>query len=357
MSEVGHDAVGHGMVVHGGVQREELEGLGIDPIDVYDLSANLNPFGPHSHVLLAARDADIRRYPAADAGPLRDGIAHASGLASEQVLVTSGATAAIFLAARALLQPGDDCALWPPAFGEYAAAIEAVGAHAVEYRSEAPGFAVDLDVAPAIAGYLCNPNNPSGAYLERSEVERVIERLGGTLILDVAYDAFVDDAWDADDLVRAGLQVLVIHSLTKLHAAPGIRVGYVVGAPELVARLARLQPSWPIDAAGMAAGLAMLSVETQQRRARTEVTRVRALMVERLSAGGAEVSPGRANFILVRVGDAAAFRTRLLMRGFAVRDCASFGLPEWVRVAVPVEAAADRLIPAFLACLEAGAGA
>src|SRR5437762_1575566 len=104
-------------VVHGGLQPEELEALGLDPVDVLDLSANLNPYGPHSHVLLAARDADIRRYPSPDARPLRDAIARASNLEPEQVLVTGGATAALYLAMRTLLQPGDDCVLWPPTFG------------------------------------------------------------------------------------------------------------------------------------------------------------------------------------------------------------------------------------------------
>ena len=344
-------------VSHGGLQREELETLGIDPVDVLDLSANLNPFGPHSHVLLAARDADIRHYPPADAGPLRDAIARASDLDHAQVLVTAGATSALYLATQALLRPGDDCVVWPPTFGEYAAAVEAAGGHAVEYQTQPSEFTPNLDIAPAAAAILCNPNNPTGVYLGRSAIEELIGRLSGTLILDVAYDAFVAGAWDADDLARAGLPVLVVHSMTKLHAAPGLRIGYVVGAPELIERVARLQPSWPVGAPALAGGLAMLAVDTPQRRALGEVTRVRALLAEALTDAGVEVVPGRANFLLVRVGDAAEFRSRLLRRGFAVRDCTSFGLPEWVRVAVPVEAAARRLVPAFLASLDEGPAA
>lgn len=340
-------------VTHGGLQSEELRALGIDPIDVLDLSANLNPFGVHPDVLIAARDADIRRYPPADAGPLRDAIARTSRLDPANVLVTGGATAALHLAVRALLAPGEECVLWPPTFGEYEAAVAAAGGQPREVRAQPPGFAPDLAVAPAPLAVLCNPNNPTGVYLDREKVEGLVARLdGGTLVLDVAYDAFVEGAWDADDLVRAGLPVLVVHSMTKLHAAPGLRVGYVVAAPELVARLAAAQHSWPVGAAALAAGLAMVSVESQQRRALTEVTRVRAFVGEALAGAGLDVAPSRANFLLVRVRDAAAFRGRLMRRGFAVRDCASFGLPEWVRVAMPVEAAARRLVTAFLASLE-----
>lgn len=106
--------------------------------------------------------------------------------------------------------------------------------------------------------FLCQPNNPTGAYSQRNDVERlaVAGRRERLLVIDAAYNDFVKDAWDPDDLVRAGRSVLVIHSLTKLHAIPGLRLGYVVGAPALVARLAALQPSWSIDATSLAAGLA-----------------------------------------------------------------------------------------------------
>jgi histidinol-phosphate/aromatic aminotransferase/cobyric acid decarboxylase-like protein len=339
-------------VKHGGVQAAELETLGLDPVDVLDLSANLNPLGPHPHVLLAARDADVRRYPSPDAASLRDAIARASGLQPAQVLVTAGATAALYLAARALLGPGDGCAIWPPTFGEYAAAIEAAEGRPVEYRAEPPEFAPPLDVAPERAGILCNPNNPTGIYLPRHDVEDLVGRLEGTLIIDVAYDAFVDGAWEADELVRAGLPVIIVHSMTKLHATPGLRVGYAVGPVEVIERMAALQPSWPVGSSALAAGGAMLAVEGPQRRALAEVTRVRVKLAAALTQAGVDVVAGRANFLLARVGDAAEFRTRLLRRGFAVRDCTSFGLPEWVRVAIPVEVAADRLVPAFVASLE-----
>lgn len=340
-------------VTHGGLQSEELRDLGIDPIDVLDLSANLNPFGAHPDVLIAARDADIRRYPPADAGPLRDALARAAGLDPANVLVTAGATSALHLAVRALLPAGEACAVWPPTFGEYEAAIAAAGGRAVEYRAQPPDFAPHLEVAPAPLAVLCNPNNPTGAYLSRDAVEGIVARLGGgTLVLDVAYDAFVEGAWDADDLVRAGLPVVVVHSMTKLHAAPGLRVGYIVASPEVVERLGAVQPSWPVGAAALAAGLAMVTVESQQRRALAEVTRVREFLAQALAGAGFEVAPSQANFLLVRVGDAAAFRGRLLRRGFAVRDGTSFGLPEWIRVAMPVEAAARRLVSAFLASRE-----
>ncbi len=334
-------------VVHGGLQESELAALGIDPVDVLDLSANLNPVGPHPHVLLTTREADIRRYPEADAGSLRNRIAAQSRLDPSQVLVTAGATAAIHLAAHALLQPGDSCVLWPPTFGEYDAAIAAAGGRIVPHVATPPAFVTDINVAPAPLAMLCNPNNPTGVYLGRAAVEALIARLGGTLLLDVAYDPFVQDAWDADDLARAGQPVLVVHSMTKLHAVPGVRLGYVTGPAALIARLAALQPSWSVGTHALVAGHAMLSVDAVQRAVLPDVTSVRTLLADGFAQRGVEVSAGRANFLLIRVGDASWFRLALLRRGFAVRDCTSFGLPEWVRIAVPVDVAARRVLRAF----------
>ena len=168
-------------------------------------------------------------------------------------------------------------------------------------------------------------------------------------MLDVAYDAFVENAWDADRLVHAGASVLVVHSMTKLHATPGIRVGYVTGPASLIARLARLQPAWSVSATSLAAGHAMLAVEEPQRIAAREVTQTRAVLMDglRASLDANDVHEGGANFVLARVGDARAFRLALMRRGFLVRDCTSFWLPDWVRIAVPVEVAARRLLRAL----------
>lgn len=328
-------------VVHGGLQVAELEALGIAPSSVLDLSASLNPRGPHSSVLVAAANADLRRYPPAYAEPLRDALAESAGLSTEQVLVTPGATAAIHLAARALLSTGDACRIFPPTFGEYEAAARVAGARIVDGSG-------DDDVTMTM---LCNPNNPTGEYLGRRRIEEIVTRAtapGGVLLLDVAYDPFVDGAWDADDLVRERQRVLVVHSMTKLHAVPGVRLGYVTGPAGLIGRLAELQPSWAISSTAIAVGLAALRVDEQQRWAVSDVTRGRDELTSTLRAAEIEVRDSRANFVLVRVGDAPSFRVRLLHRGFAVRDCTSFGLPEWVRVAIPPEGALIRLGRAFI---------
>lgn len=338
-----------GGVVHGGLDPAELEALDLEAAAVRDLSANLHPRGPHPQVLAAAASADVTRYPHPQAGPLRDALAARAGLPPAQVLVTAGSTAAIHLAARALLQPGERCHIFPPTFGEYEAAIRAAGGRVTAHRAEPPLFQPALAVPPAPLAMLCNPNNPTGVYLDRPTVETLLDRLGGVLLLDVAYDPFVasaEGAWEADELVRAGAPVLVVHSMTKLHAIPGLRLGYVAGPEVLIERLRALHHSWAVGAPALAAGLAALCVDAQQRATAAEVALTRSAIARGLRAAGLTVVEGSANFLLVRVGAATAFRSALLPLGFAVRDCTSFGLPQWVRVAVPPPEAVDSLIAA-----------
>lgn len=339
-------------VVHGSVTDEELASLGLARSEVLDLSSNLHPAGPSPEVLAAFRGADVSHYPEPRAEPLRTRLAEHHGLDTNQVLVTAGATAAIHLAVRALLGPGDTCGLFPPTFGEYEAAARLASATVVEQRLDSPTFDLSVTVEWADLGVLCNPNNPTGAYLDRSEVERLIGQLGGPLLLDVAYDAFVDDPWDADALVRAGAPVLVVHSMTKLHAIPGLRLGYVTGPASLIATLEAAQPSWSVGAPALAAGVEALCQDAARRAALANLGAARADLRGVFERAGIECAPSEANFILARVGAAPEFRARLLAAsGIVVRDATSFGLPDWIRVAFPSGVELPRVAAALEAAL------
>lgn len=323
-------------VIHGSVSDAELAALGVVRGDLLDLSSNLHPAGPDTEVLAAFRGADVSHYPSTDGEPLRSLIARHHELDPDQVLVTAGATAAIHLAARALLGPGDRCALFTPTFGEYEHAIRLAGGEVVELPLPPPAFerprgAIDADLA-----ILCNPNNPTGNYLERREVEALLPRTGSPLILDVAYDAFVDNRWDADSLVREDAPLLVIHSMTKLHAIPGLRIGYVTGPAALLRRLEALQTSWPVSSPALAAGAVALRQDVARRAALSGLSEARQTLRGVFERVEVDCAPSKANFVLARVGDAAGFRKRLIEdHRIVVRDASSFGLPDWVRVALP----------------------
>ncbi len=334
-------------IVHGGLSDADLAAAGADPEGVVDLSANLHPEGPHPLVIEAVREAALDRYPEPDAASLRDAIADSIDLEPEQVLVTAGATGAIHLAARALLRPGDACTVFTPAFSEYEAAARAAGARVVRHAAAPPEFVPPSDPPPAPLTLLGNPGNPHGVYLEAGAVRRLARETGGVLLLDAVYEPFVEGGWDANDLVRQGYPVLVVHSFTKLHSIPGLRVGYVTGQAALIARLVALQHPWVVGAPALAAARAALPLDASRRAIAREVAGTREALRSFFAARGIATAPARANFVLACVGDAAALRALLLRRGFAVRECASFGLPEWVRIATP----SARDLPRLLAAL------
>lgn len=340
-------------IVHGGIDEAELRALGVDPARVLDLSANLHPAGPSHAVLDAARSARVDRYAPVDAAPLRAAIAAHEGVPGEWILPTPGATAAIHLVARAFLARGERAAVVGPTFGEYEAAVHAAGAEVVHVPAEAPAFGPPEVLPGARLAFVANPNNPTGAHLSRAELDHWLEP-GRTLVVDAAYEAFVAGAWDAVDLVRDGTDTIVIRSMTKLHAIPGIRLGYVVAARQVITALAAMQPSWSLDAVAQAVGPVALTEHHARVALLQEMWGTRARMRAALIDAGACLGPSMANFLLVEVpdGDAGAARLALLREGILVRDCASFGLPSWVRVAVPPRAQEERVTVALLRVLD-----
>ena len=229
-----------------------------------------------------------------------------------------------------------------PTFGEYARACRIAGAEVEEYRaSEDGGFRwVAEDIAQAITrvrpklAFLCNPNNPTGQLCCRPAIEQLLAACDETLlVVDEAYLPFCDTPVDLLPLLSSG-RLLLLRSMTKDHGLAGLRLGYAVAPPEVVEDPNRVRPPWSVNAAAQAAGLAALGDVGHLEAARRVVRESRAYLVGELSELGLEVVPPTANFLLVRVGDGAAFRSALLERGVCVRDCASFGLPAYVRIGV-----------------------
>ena len=317
-----------------------------------DLASNLHPHGPHPAVVEAARRAELGRYPP-DTSTLAAEVALSVGVSREQVMITAGATEAVHLALRALLGPGDGCTVFTPAFGEYERAAVAAGFTVERHEAFPPDFAPPPDDPPrALLTVIANPSSPAGVYLDESVIRRVLRTARGVVLVDAVYEPFVEGAWDANNLVRDGLPVLVINSFTKLHAIPGLRVGYVTGPAPLIGGLAALQPTWSVSAPAIEAAHAALPLEAERREVVREVAETREAMHDFFASRGITVSPARANFVLAQTGDARAMRDALLRRGIEVRDCASFGLPDWVRIATPPAAELPRLLAALGEALE-----
>ena len=330
--------------VHGGLNYTELKSLGLVPGDILDFSANINPLGTAPGVLRAVHSADPAAYPDPVCLGLREALGARLGLAPERILAGNGSTELIHLLARACLKPGAGAVIFAPAFGEYEAACRIHGVEPdcisansdEEFRWDLSGALEFLAARQPALVFLGNPNNPTGRYLAEDAIRQLALALRNTglLVLDEAYISFVEAHWDSRPLLELG-NVALLRSMTKDHALAGLRLGYLLAAPEILARISALRYCWSINALAQAAGVAALEHHDHIVKGRETVHEGKEFLQDELHGIGLECIPSAANFLLVKVGDAAGLRLRLLeAHGICVRDCTSFGLPEYIRIGV-----------------------
>jgi len=338
--------------VHGALDYGELERLGLHPQEVLDCSVNANPYGPSPQVREAVAKAAIDRYPDRECLELRRAILDdeltSSDLPLGSIVCGNGTTELIWAIARAYLKPGLKAGMLGPTFSEYRVACLAAGATVDEFGVQASTcFQPDIAAVaawisreqPALV-WLCNPNNPTGTWLDRHHVQLVAEacqRTGALLVVDEAYWRFVfpHEAYSAVELVDASRrqQVMVLRSLTKDCALAGLRLGYAIATPAVAERLGAQLPSWNVNGVAQAAGIAALTDRVHLKTTLDRLAIERLAFFHALRHTGLHVIPSRTHFCLVEVGDAHHVRQQLLTRKILVRDCTSFGLPQFVRIA------------------------
>ena len=327
---------------HGSLSYRERMERGLTGEGVLDFSASCNPLGASPKVMEALRSVDLSRYPDDEALELRHALARTLEVDLSWVAVGNGSVDLIYQLASAYLEPTDRALVMGPAFGEYARACRVAGASVVEVRAaEETGFQPDPEAVKAALraerpklAFLCNPNNPTGRLLSAEPILEILGECEETLlVVDEAYLPFCDSWVDLREQLASG-RLLLLRSMTKDHGLAGIRLGYALARADLLEPLGRVRPPWGVNALAQAAGLAALEDHAHVDAARRMIAEARTYLVEELSALGLGVVPSTANLLLVRVGDGAAFRTAMLTRGICVRDCASFGLPTYIRIGV-----------------------
>ena len=340
-------------VTHGSVAADELAELGLHPSDVLDFSVNTNPLGPAPTVLEAISHTNWTRYPGDDETPLRTGLATAAGIPLDYVALGNGSSELVWLICLAVLRRSlrDTVAVVGPTFGEYARAARVMAADVVEVRS-----LTDVPTSARLA-FVCNPNNPTGTFLDAAVIDRVVRTHPDTVIvLDEAYATFVTHRWPSEQLLKYP-NVVLLRSLTKDHALPGLRLGYLLAQPDLAHAIEAVRPPWSVNAGALRAGLATLRPAARQHvdRARAVVATSRGVLTDGLAQLGYPVEPSHANFLIADVANARAFRRALLPHRLVVRDCTSFGLVRHVRIACKLPDECARLLDTVAGLRRSGA--
>jgi threonine-phosphate decarboxylase len=333
--------------IHGGNVRHAAKQYGLNVSDITDFSSNINPLGPSSAAVRAARKSLslIDRYPDPGAHQLRTAVARYYGIKPAQILCGSGSTALIHLMPR-VFKPRK--VLIPvPTFSEYAAAASSTGAQVVTLQlPERTGFRIDpLEMAFALKGvdmaFLCNPNNPTGLLMPKPEMLEIVKYaldLGVRVVVDEAYMDFANAESVAKEAVQSS-QLICLRTFSTFFGMPGLRIAYALAGEATIAALEAWQEPWSVNTAAEQAAIAALNDWRHTRRTLRLIEKERDRLLSELRIlPGIETFPGAANFLFLKVAaeKAPLLVEKLALRGILVRDCSSFpGLDSrFIRLAV-----------------------
>ncbi len=356
--------------------REELRALAPYHLDLapcrFKLDQNEVPWDLPRRLkrAICARlmERDWARYPDFHAESLRSALGRAHGWPAEGVLVGNGSNELLGVALAALAGPGAEVLGVAPSFGLYPAFVARSGAHLRALPSGAdlalPLRALEAEIErdPTRPVLLCTPNNPTGAAATPGEVRRLLERLQAPLLLDNAYGEFCRH--DYGGLLRDFPQLVVFRTFSKAWSLAGLRLGYLLGDPRLVAELLKVKLPYNLGHPTAVAGEVVLEEHAIGERRVALLRARRGQWAAMLAGAGLEVFPSEANFVLVRCGrgDAGIAEARRLFsgleaRGIRVRDVGGYaGLAGCLRVSVG-DGRALRAVRAALATLGRKEGA
>lgn len=339
--------------------REELQNLSdyvpgksIDEIcESYGLSravklaSNENPWGtsPKAREAFCKMAASLHLYPRGNAPALVQALAKKYGVDTANLIIGNGSDEVIDLIGKAFIRKGDVCVGVVPTFSVYEFVTLSSGGDFRKFdagagKADLRALAETLDASVRVV-FLCNPNNPTGAYYGEAEIVEFLRLLpaGTLLFLDEAYAEFAT-AEDYPQLAKRLAEfpnLFLNRTFSKIYGLAGIRLGYGLAHPEVIRHLWKVKPPFDVNIAVQAAALAALGDEDFVRHTWQSNAEGKRILTAELSALGFEVLPTEANFVCVHVGPEAAGLVKFLeSRGMIVRFLKSFGLPEWIRVTV-----------------------
>ncbi len=331
--------------------------------DIVKLASNENPLGPSPKVVAALQAAlpELNFYPDAQAYALCRAIAARYCVAPDMVRVGNGADGLIRELCVSYLADDDEVLTSVSSFPVYDISAAVMRGRLV--KTPLRDLRFDLEaIAAAITGrtrliFLCNPNNPTGTIVTSDEVAAFMRRVpdSAIVVFDEAYHEFVDAPEYGEGLayVKGGRRnVIVLRTFSKAYGIAGIRLGYGIAHPDLLAPLRASTESFPVNRLAQVAGLAALEDDAFMARTVAVNAAGRAQLYREFDRLGLPYAPSHTNFILVHIGpEAKTVYQELLKRGVIVRPCTGYDLPEHLRVSIGTEAQNARFIAALEAVL------
>jgi len=340
--------------IHGARAQESAEGSGKSQAELIDFSVNLNPMGPPDLARpLAAASKTIGNYPDNRYPGFKKAAAHSLNVLPENIVPGNGSSELIRLFAEAVIEPGDKVIIPFPTFSEYEFQCRLFGANI-----ESVNYSDITNIKPegCKAVFLCNPNNPTGSLMRKDELMKLAKKCKDSetfLFVDEAFIELSDPKESIAEFAASNDFVVVLRSLTKIYAVPGLRIGFAVASREFACILNNIRIPWSLNCAALAVGEHLLKGHKgYMKRSLKLIKKEQQWLSSSLGAiRGLKPIPSDTNFILVDIRDffigSIELTEMMLKQGIIIRDCTSFGLVDHIRVAVRKRQENRKLIKAL----------
>ena len=353
---------------HGGNVKQICDKYGLNPDEIIDFSASINPLGCPDVVRKAVAEQfnDIQHYPDSQCNDLRKAIAERTPCNESNVIIGNGSNELFYLIPRAL-QPKKGVLL-QPTFAEFSDAFSNSNIDVIEIINDDKDFPVINTNIPRLKSveecmvFLCNPNNPTGQLTRKEDIiELVKDNPKHMIVIDEAFMDFIEDDEKYSVIKDAPLMdnLIVVRSLTKFYGFPGLRLGYLVSNESVVNKVMRYKEPWTVNTIAQVAGLAAINDKEFAANTRQYVSVEKTFLYDGLTIiKGIHPFQPTVNFILVKIEDrkktSSAIQDVLMKNNILIRNCSNFkGLDEtYFRVAVKTRKQNQKLLDALKSVMD-----
>jgi histidinol-phosphate aminotransferase len=324
--------------------EEVARELGLSAESIIKLASNENPLGPSPAALSAMQKVltNLHLYPDGNAFYLKSHLAGKLGVERENLVLGNGSNEIIEFVGHAVMRPGVEVMVSQYCFAVYPIVTHLFGANLIsiparEYGHDLPAMLKAITPNTKVI-FVANPNNPTGTLAPRADVVRLVNNVPDDVlvVMDEAYHEFLEEPVDLLPLIRGAQKpnLLLLRTFSKIFGLAGLRLGYGIGHPELVASLEKIRQPFNINSIAQAGALAAL--DDKEHLARTRANNALGLnyLQTTFRRLGLPFIPSHANFVLVHVGDGQRVFQELQKQGVITRPMTSYQLPEWIRITV-----------------------
>lgn len=341
--------------------EEVARELGLKAEDVIKVASNENPLGPSPAAVAAMERAlhSLHLYPDGNAFYLKQKLAAKLGVTPAHLILGNGSNEIIEFIGHALIIPGTQVVASQYCFAVYPIITKLFGADlvtvpAVNFGHDLPAMLKAITPDTRVV-FVANPNNPTGTLIPDEAILAFARAVPPNVLIamDEAYVEFLDKPSGLLPLIRTGglPNLLLMRTFSKIYGLAGLRLGYGIGHPELIAALEKIRQPFNINSLIQAGALAALDDEEHIQRTRRNNADGLRFFESAFRTLKLDFVPSAANFILVRVGDGQKVFAEMQKLGVIVRPMAGYQLPDWIRISIGSPAENDRCLASLKSAL------